>query len=639
MFKNKNNLGIIITIIIMAIFGMIFLIETFEGSEQDIIINSYDAAVTIDDEGNMLVEETWVMDYSSGYTVRFRDIDYNKYPDEYPFPKDNDNIAVFDNSEASVQIIKNGSNVTSNINIGYSFNGDYDELGIFVNCEPFRFQCESIFTQFNTLNPLRDNVTFVYRYEIEGAVTEYSDISELNWTLFEYAEGDVNEGSITIVLPNNANNINDYSLFSHQILKTETEILSNSEMVINFEDMQSKDVLAFRLLMPSNLFPNIDSTNKVINDDFNKQKILDFEEDVQADIDFGYKIEDMYKYIPFIVLALMIVITFIMNRFVYANKKVIVNEYISSPPTDLSPAQLGYLMSNGKIKKEVSTATLLDLIRREYVSINTDGFSKHPEEVRFILEQDKDHSDLKGHEKQLLVWLLSKYTISTTEINQIANDSEKYKEFLVQYNYFTYKCKEEVRSNDFFDTRLKNKKIIGAIFLLIPALLLYSGVVLEGMYKISIPFAYVVSIPVIVLYSVFILSRTRFSEEGYEIFLKWEKYKEYLIDSNNYEKSKMSDIEYWEEALVYATVFGIAEQVMEQLTFNIEDISTSKSRFYHHNHMYYQHNSHSMMYYTNRSMKRSITAAEGQYTKANRSSSGGHRGGSFGGGGGGGRSR
>jgi len=637
MDKIKSNIFLIVISIVTII--IFLLTNTFEDSEPDIKINSYDAVVTIDDEGNMFVEETWDMEYSSGYTVRFRDIDYNKYPDNYPFPRTEDNIAIFDSNEASVQIIKNNNDITSNIDIGYSFESDYDELGNLVSCEPFRWECESIFTEFNFLYPLRDNVTFVYRYEIKGAVTEYSDVSELNWTLLEYAEASIEEGSITILLPNNTNNISDYTLFSHQILETETEIVSNNEMMINFTNMQSRDVVAFRLLMPSNLFPNIDDNNKVIHDEVNKQKILDYEDQVLANIDRGYEIEDMYNFIPFIVLGLMIGITFLMHRFVYSNKGVIVDEYISSPPTNLSPAQVGYLLEKKKIGKEISTATLLDLIRKGFVSINTDGFNENPEEVVFMIEPEKDHSNLKEHETRLLTWLFSKNTTSTTEINAVANDSLGYKKFLNQFRSFTHACNIEGIKCGFFDAKLENKKLFGAIFLLIPIVLLVSGIALESMYKITVPFAYYVSIPVIIAYFLFTISRTRYSEEGYETLLKWKKYRDYLQDTNNYQQSKMSDIEYWEEALVYATVFGIAEQVMEQLTIDIKDSSTSKSRFYHHNSMYYHRNHHSMMYYANRSMRNSISTAQRQYAKAHSSSSGGRSGGSSGGGGGGGRSR
>ena len=85
---------------------------------------------------------------------------------------------------------------------------------------------------------------------------------------------------------------------------------------------------------------------------------------------------------------------------------------------------------------------------------------------------------------------------STTEINAVANDSLGYKKFLNQFRSFTHACNIEGIKCGFFDAKLENKKLFGAIFLLIPIVLLGSGIALESMYKITVPFAYYVSIPV-----------------------------------------------------------------------------------------------------------------------------------------------
>lgn len=85
----------------------IFMIVSVLLSDADITIRSYHADITLNASGDMHVVETWDMHYNGDYNVRFRDIGFDKYPDDYPLVSSAVNRASFDEDNVLVSVIKN----------------------------------------------------------------------------------------------------------------------------------------------------------------------------------------------------------------------------------------------------------------------------------------------------------------------------------------------------------------------------------------------------------------------------------------------------------------------------------------------------------------------------------------------------
>lgn len=640
-FKKRMSLSTVIFITL----GIIYLFADFVEFESEIEIPRYDAVITLDENGDMIVDEIWTMSYNEKYSVRFRDIDISKYPDNYPLEMSELNTATLDEDYTNVQIFRGSTDITDNIRVAYSYDGGIDELNHPVECEPIRSDCESLFTLFPSFSPLKGNIVFRYSYKIDGSVTQYSDISELNWTLFDYAENSVKLGTIVIQLPTNENNVNEFSLFSTEITDTVVSIESNDRMSISFADMNEKDSVAFRLLMPNNLFSEIDDNNIIISDNINKQVILDFEADVLDSVHDGERIEQLYVYLPFAVLGLLITLALIIEKLVFTNKSYKSFDYVSSPPSSHSPAQIGYLLNNQSITSKDVVATLLDLIRRGFVGIDDDTFETKDDEVTFYKEKDMDFSTLEDFEQKIVIWLFSASPIedrvTSTEIENYGDDQAQGLSFISKYNIALSSMNTKGNKANFFDLSIKKRMLLSSFLIILPLGFMLSALIFQQIYKIYLPLAFYVSIPSIIAYLLFIITRKRYSANGYEDLIKWNLYKEYLKDSNNYPTMQFKDIEYWEEALVFATVFGIADKVMEQLDINLkETIDTTNSRFYRYSTMYGTYHSHTLFYHINHMTTTSLaTSKSSQPRAASGSGFSGGGGGSFGGGGGGGRSR
>ena len=491
LFSNMQ-IHLIIKIFLVFVFlfaaGIVTLINNY--TDKSIIINEYNAEITINDSGDMRVVETWDMTYNSMLNVRFRDIDYNKFPDDYPLPINPDNYANFDVNSTSLTVFKDGVNVTDSINIGYSFNDDVDELGINVDCEPLREKCESLFVDLQNVGGLIGDITFVYDFTIKSAVSEYSDISEINWILFEYIEGTIKQGEVIINLPINTFDLSSFYLWNHGLKTSTVTIESNTSMKITFEDIQISDVLSFRLLAPTSVFPLIATNNIFIDDGINKEVILLFEQDIVDSEARGLFIENNAMTFTFGISLLMIfiggLIYFVYFKPFRVEKN---NEYsICDTPSNHNPAIIGYLYKMRKTTNEDFTATVLDLILREYLILVE---SNNEFELIIKLNQHKNIEELKEYEKLLVKWLIETIgdfdQVSTKKIVEFGQESiDSAKLFNSNRKSFEAMVKLDSEKLDFFDNKVKIHKIIGLFFALIPFVLVITRIIMSLVYSINL---------------------------------------------------------------------------------------------------------------------------------------------------------
>jgi uncharacterized membrane protein len=653
----------------------------------DIRINEYSADIIFDNDGDMHVFETWDMRYGDDYNVRFRDIEYDKFPSNYPLPYNSNNIATFNTETYSAEIYKDGVNRTEDARVGYSFNNDLDERFDRVACPSDASRnCESFFINATYIGGLDGQTKFKYEYIIEDVITEYSDISELNWVLFEYAEGNVYDGEINIVLPNN---ISEYDIFTPNIRNNEVTFNGTNTITINFENMTKNDSLAFRLLVPTTTFSDVAEVNKYLEADMNKQVILDFENNLIEE----NKIIDYLSislYIVAIVLSLLSIGAIKVVKKVYFKppKTDIDDKNIVSPPTDHSPAVVGYLYRGMKLSSEDISATLLDLIYRNYLivddskifdSINysvkdliegekerlnneknaltkyddysnysNDEYKKFEDtfDIDLILNQEKDLNELKDFEKHLIDWYIDEIgdgtKVSLKDFDDLSKTTLEASKFVKNENDFERQVRSEARKFKFYDKSQYSKRRKAQIAYIIPGLgftliligflttnyinMFHFAPLLLGLFYL------ITEIPKLKLRSI----------EGQEFYLSWTKYRDNLENLNVVKDADINAVEFWDHNLIYATVFGFADKVLDQLQVKLADnneYQTQTSRYNGRQYNYYRHS-----YFVRRlshSHSDNFHKANNRVIQSRRSSSGGgfSGGGSFGGGGGGGRSR
>lgn len=645
----------IISFLFIIPFFLIYIgVINFDNS--DVVIDSYIANISIDESGDMTVVEEWNMNYNEIMTVRFRDIVLNKYAKDYPLYMDVNNNAFLDTTNVSAKYYKNGFDRSDNIRVGFSWEGDLDELGYPVVCEPNIPTCESIFVNTIFAGRMSGDVTFIYEYTINGAVTKYSDISELNWRMFTYAEGTVEHAEISIVLPENDYDLSNLYAWGHGLTYGTISIISNNRIEMEMSNIRDGEFPEFRILMENDLFPNIRENNIVMNEAINKSVILDYETELANYYNFQVSLANIMLYSSFGLVILMIGIG-VLIYFKYDKEYTASfdNDYFRELPSDDTPASLSYLYYMERIVDDTITATLLDLIRRKYIDLQNveSNMSSSSSNFNLIYNKEKSQEDLKEYESDFLSYIFNTIgngdLVTTKQIENYGSVSESkaisYQNFLKR---FIRLAKRDGKSKKYFEVGISNKKRIMLFSNSIPLLFILINIIAFSLFNINIFIPILISVALMVFLSAYVYGIKKRSINGNEMFAKWKAFRNFLLSFGNLEDYPIPGIIVWEHYLVYATVLGVADQVVSQLSVKLpeSDIDKSESTYlfkdYRRGRMSYWGYHHRFnQSFSLAKMNAKSTIIEARNARASsRGSGGGFSGGSsFGGGGGGGRSR
>lgn len=686
-----------LVLLVVLSFFLLFSVEVSDvsaGIFSKITIDEFVAVITIDSDGDMYVNETWYMDYSEGYNVRFRDIVYRKFPSNYTLPYSEKNTTSFSEHEYSVEVYKSGKDFTSQVEVGYSFKGDLDERNEIILCpigtEPL---CESIFINFEDIGGLEGDMKIQYNYVIKNVVTEYSDISEINWVLFNYAESGIDFGTVDIFLPNNTSKVEDIDVFTALVRHSNVEVKSNQNITINFKNMKKDDQLGFRLLVPSNTFSSIADDNIFIHEAMNRQVIINFEEQLALES----KLSSVSLYI---LIGISIISIFYygykidkLNKTIFAPYNTLdLNQEIYARPTNHKPAVVGYFYHNRTSSYEDISATLLDLISRGYFIVDDSRIFNDPnysldelikgekarlEELKnkhndvgsstsiklnktyeriddyfdmdLVLNKEMSSDDLEPYEIHLVNWYINVIgdgkKVSTKEMINLDNLEESSR-YIAESLKFNRLVKESCADTLYYDDLSADikKSNQGAI----PLGILFVITIISGIvFKTNIAAPMLIYIVIAGVYAIFVNTRSRKTFFIHNFNEKWSRYKKNLARINILKTAGITDVEFWDENLIYATVFGIAEEVLVQLqsVYDVGDgvkpnigMSTKSgyNNFYYHSFWHRYMRTYQRKIYTRANANVNPTSS---YVRRSGASGGFSRGGSFGGGGGGGRSR
>lgn len=654
MKKSRIPSAIIFTIVAILFITIIGVIAY----SSEIKIKAYDADVYIDSYGNMEVTENWIIEYPSTYNVRFRDIPYEKghydnplfngkdfYSDKASFDKNYVNVEVIDLDEGIV--LTEGKDYR----VGYSFNGDRDEEGYRVECaEDCPYECESIFVDMTNYGGMKGTKQFIYTYTILGAVTEFNDVSELNWRLFEYAESKIKDVQIRIHLPSNSYSIDNLLVWGHGTTNGYLDVVDNQNIKISARNVKANDFLEFRVVFPSEIISELDSSHHVSG--ITKNDILKYENKLTKISNIKYYAATIFNVLT-IVLAVVMVFVFISTYKKYDKEYEysLDSEYLREPPSEITPAELGYLIKFGKIENEVVTATILDLVTRKILVLSDKGYeiSSDSPDFDISIKEGADIGSLEQHEKDVVNFLINtigdgnsvntkdikKYGSKTSEANKTVKFSDNIKKN-IKNEYSGKKYFEDARSLAF-----GKRGRIGILYIVLGAIVFF----ISNLFGLNAIINGIVIVGCGIIFLVYVLNIKKRTVDGNKEYVKWMAFKKFLNEFSNFEDYPMPSIVIWEKYLVYATVLGVADKVMKQLEVKLESLGNDDGgTFFYYN--YGMHHYNFYFYHTlNRTYsnvyQRSVSTIAAQSAG---SASGGHGGGfsggsSFGGGGGGGRSR
>lgn len=651
-FLKKNIVAIIFSVILFMIISIVNLVSTYLYANDVFVFDAFKIDAIVNEDGSMRIKEKITVTFDSDYQGEFwRDIvtdknDNGVSKNQSTFDPNNFSMKIY-NEDGTKLLYDSTTNFKSKDvkMVGYSWNYDRDSVGDLIEFEGYLTNGVCAYSYVPTY--LHKTRIYEFEYVLDGFVTCYNDIAEINNNFFDPIDTtEISNVEVNITLPNLNSNLG-IELFTHKAIVYD-ERIENGTVSYKIEKIYPGDAIESRVLFPRNTITNPNSNN-VINE--NGYEYLKGLEDKIAKEDAF-----LMQYGNYLVLgvgAVLIVIFFyaVLKAYRKYDKEYVPEfsgDYYRELPASYPPAIMSYLVNFKEINRNDLTATLLDLIRKGFIEVDYTNQSLTDKDANYTLiyNRNMDKSQLTDFEKYTLEWffdIIGKRgdSITLDDIESYAkkmNNAEKYKECNMKWNNLV---KKEGKKHTFFEYNADNvrRSIYGSLIIIIFVISLI-GLIYNftgGGYILSLPYvcAFLMSLSIIGFsYLSTIIKRTK---EANEEYVKWMAFKKFLQDFGNMQDYPIPALTIWEHYLVYATSFGIAELVSKQLKLKYTDLELEESEIY--SMTYFD-------YYMYRRMNRIYIHADTSYQKLmaerNSSSSGRSRfggGSSFGGGGGGARGR
>ena len=641
----KNKKGLIAFLIIFILFVGFIIVINVASCKNDAYVQSYTADVTVDKYGNITVDEYLVTNYR--YLTRDIKTGKNHYNNPlfstigYDYFKND--TASFDKGSAEVHLYKGDINssdaveITDQVKDGNKY---IDSNSIYIDGRVDKNGKE--------LLSLDDIATFNFHFTIKGMVTSYNDCAELNYILFEEFGCKVKNMGVTVTLPANTESEEDVYCYGHGLSRGKVVQNGNSSIDYISKNLKGDEPLEMRVVFPTSLVSEINDNNKVnVN---MLEKIKKYEADL-AHVDFVRSIiTTCVNILTGLVIVGMVFITIhVYKKYDKEFTPTFDKEYLRELPFQYTPAEMSFLYYFGRTNDEDVTATLLDLIRRDFIKLDYFGEtdSKDPD-FTFILNQEKydaNGNELLSHEKDLINWFFNHIgksnQVTVKEIEKYCKKYSNAEQFETDGKRFKASVKLECKNRDWF-LNLKNGKSKASSYGLIPVVALIIIFLVCAFYEISAIVNYFILGIITFAYFIYVGTIKKRSANGNEEYAKWKAFAHFLEDFSTMEDYPMPGIDIWEEYLVYATSLKLADKVMDQLKVKLpsadfEDGTFTRSVYVHHHYgaFYVTHTISNTMRTARYTAMSTISAHN-----ASSHGGGGHGGGfssgsSFGGGGGG----
>lgn len=600
----KNKITYIIATIIFSIFAIFFLNNTSYAGTQSLNNLTYD--VELNEDGSVDVTETWDITVTNTNTLfKTFDLDSSKY-------------SRITNVTVS-EITDSGRLVQFRDTKEYAYHVEKDGFyALQINMNEFEIAWGVSISN-------NERKTYKISYKIQDAIKTYNDCSEFYWQFIGTSNAIPARKVVgTIKLPKEVSKKENLKVWAHGPLNGEITIVDNKTVKFEVLNLSSKTMVEARVAVIDKIFTlnrnlvNSNKLNSIIQeetewaDEANRIREKQLEEEE--------RIESILKIIVIIIAIIIItvLIIFILKIIKYIKELLRIQKlkpeeeiqyYRDIPDENVTPAEASFLYyfdKKNSFKKNLSkivSATMLNLALKKIIS-----FEEKDGQVEINLNENADISKLKYDESAIYSILTEANDYKNrneenTDITVTMKDIEKYakkhdKQFLSKIEGIkeTAKGFNELKGN--YDEKINksskkwsNKSLsYGTVAFVC---LSFSALVVPVFFIIP-------SIICAVLCSKIEKKTRTLTQKGINEQEKWKGLKRYMENFSLLDEREVPELALWEKYLVYATAFGIADKVLEQLKIKYPEIMDEN---------YFANNTYSYIYMINRiNFNRAITA-------------------------------
>ena len=577
--KKIKKLGIIL----MFLFLFLIIGNKSNAASGDLELNNLNFNVQILENGDMKVTENWDIDIEDTNTLyKTFKTDINKY---------------LDIKDVTVRETTDGINkdFTETSRISYHVDKDY-YYGLINNDGDFEIAWGV------GLDDGKDTRTYEISYTVEGAVGRYSDYNELYWQFVgEDFEIDAKKITGTIIFPKEVENKDEIRVWGHTAgLNGEIYATDNNKIEFTINDFKAGTYVEVRTLFPLDVLSGeVQRTydHPILDDVLEEEKVWAEEANRIRSQRMMYVI---IFYIAVAIISILIIVNIIRKiKVIRTRKEKKPSEEIiyfrEIPRKDASPAEAVFLEKATKTDIQpndtgkIFSATLLEFSLKKLIEIESKKDDKGKDEIVIKLLDKEKILGLENKDERAI----GKFLISAFEKQEDGELTVKELEKYIKNSSATkiLNLQEDIRQG----TRIKllDKKLIdkegkeeygkesGVQALYISLFVICVGMsfaLVEWLGNLVIAGCVAFTVIMflnIVMTGIAISKLNVFTQEGIDEIAKWKGLKKYMEEFSLLDKREVPEIAIWEEFLVFATAFGIADKVLKQLKVVYPDIENT----------------------------------------------------------------
>ncbi|HSK48804.1 MAG TPA: DUF2207 domain-containing protein [Coriobacteriia bacterium] len=423
------------------------------------------------------------------------------------------------------------------------------------------------------------SATFVVDYRVMDAVKRYTDVGELYWQAIG-PRWDVPTGRVAVAIEPPAELTKEQvRAWAHGPLNGVVAIAENGVVTLDVDNLPANTFVEARVLYPSAALPDapiIAGTRapEVLAEEGKLAEEANRER-TSARIFLGVWIG-----IPWI--GALLALFFGVRAFIKhgrEHKTEFQGQYFREDPRpDLHPAVIGALWRFGKVEDVDIAATLMDLADKGVIKMvpftaEKDGIAGifGGTEQSFVLQRVREkEAQASVLDRQLLSLLFDTVgggqdTVGLNELPRYAKANPE--SFSESVKAWKDSASAQAEVLGFFEPEGRAWQIgtfIVAVFLVVVAIF---GTVLTGSgWPLLVP------VPVAITLAVLGIFMNRRSREGNELYRTYVAVRDFLKDFSRLEEAPPASVILWNRFLVLAVVFGIADEVIEQLRIRLPDV-------------------------------------------------------------------
>ena len=496
---------------------------------------------------------------------------------------------------------------------------------------------------FMLYNPSNRRKAFYIEYILKNVVVKHNDINELRLNMIDSSfEENLDVVNIKVNLPKEAQ---DLRAWAHGPLWGNIYLDENKKYVtFTIDEYDASTAVDIRVTFDKNMIntekvTNIDKLDSIIEeetllaDEANRER-----EEAQKEYEEMLKKQEEVRKRKIKTSTILSIIWLIPAIFIFINyykkhdkeyKSTFTGKYFRDFPSKHSPEYVEYLISKNVTSTAYSASILNIIYKKGFLVEKTQREKgiirkKLVDEYVFILNNKALKEKLTPEEEMLRSSLISMFgindRISLQDIKNVGNSESASREFINEYNKWVNTVKKNAIKENFFEDTL-SKKTIAILYACIPFILVF-------MYIEYNPLVIILAILSIILIIYLCISKKR-TKEGNELYRKWMALKNFIKDFGNFEEKELPDIKLWEKYLVYAHIFGIADELRKQMEIKMPNVEEYYNGLSMHDYMVLNHIINTNVTTT---VNAAISSAQSKIAESNASSGSGGGGGFSGGG-------